>query len=213
MTESPLVKPREARQGLRFGPIGSNAVHLCVDMQRLFGRGAPWEVLWTEQVLPIIATLCEHAPERCFFTRFIPPQSAEDALGSWQRYYRKWEAVTLDHLDPAFLDLSPDLARFVPPGRVIDKQVYSPWSNPILEKSLRGSRVDTLLISGGETDICVLATALGAIDRGYRVILVADGVCSSRDDSHDALKELFLERFDMQAELACCAEIRESWPR
>lgn len=197
--------------GLRFGPVGANAVHLCTDMQRLFGPGSPWAVPWAERVLPAIAMLCQYAPARSFFTRFLPPRRAEDATGSWQRYYRKWEEVTLENLAPAYLELVPELARFVPPGRIFDKRVYSPWSNPALEASLRQGAVDTLLISGGETDICVLATVLGAIDRGYRVILVEDGVCSSRDDTHDALKDLFLQRFDMQAELASSAEIIESW--
>lgn len=180
-------------------------------MQRLFGPGAPWTVAWAERMLPVIATLSQHAPARSFYTRFIPPQRVEDATGCWRRYYRKWEGVTLDRLDPAYLELAPELARFVPPGLIFDKKVYSPWSNPALDGTLRRGGVDTLLISGGETDICVLATVLGAIDRGYRVIVVEDGVCSSRDDTHDALKDLFLQRFDMQAELACSAEIRESW--
>ena len=199
------------QRGLRFGPVGANAVHLCVDMQRLFGPGAPWAVPWAERVLPVIATLCHQTPQRSFFTRFLPPQRAEDATGSWQSYYRKWEEVTLEHLDPAYLELLPELMRFVPPGRIFDKRVYSPWSNPELEARLRRGAVDTLLISGGETDICILATVLGAIDRGYRVILVEDGICSSHDDTHDALKELFLQRFDMQAELVTSAEILESW--
>jgi nicotinamidase-related amidase len=197
--------------GLRFGPVGINAVHLCVDMQRLFTPGAPWVVPWAERVLPAIATLCQQAPARSFFTRFLPPRSFVHATGSWQRYYRKWQDVTLEHLDPAFLELSPSLMRFVPPGRIFDKWVYSPWSNPALEQSLRQGAVDTLLVSGGETDICVLATVLGAIDQGYRVILVEDAICSSNDDTHDALKRLFLQRFDTQVELASCAEIRESW--
>ena len=43
---------------------------------------------------------------------------------------------------------------------------------------LDGSEVDTLVVTGGETDICVLATVLGAVDRGFRVVLVSDAICS-----------------------------------
>jgi nicotinamidase-related amidase len=57
---------------------------------------------------------------------------------------------------------------------------------------LDGSKVDTLVVTGGETDICVLATVLGAVDRGFRMVLVSDAICSSADQTHDALMELYL---------------------
>ena len=40
-----------------------------------------------------------------------------------------------------------------------------------------------LVLSGAETDICVLSTALDAIDFGYRVILVEDVLCSSSESA------------------------------
>jgi nicotinamidase-related amidase len=40
------------------------------------------------------------------------------------------------------------------------------------------SEADGLIISGSETDVCVLATVLAAVDLGYRVIVVRDGVSS-----------------------------------
>jgi nicotinamidase-related amidase len=44
----------------------------------------------------------------------------------------------------------------------------------------------SLVITGSETDVCVLATALDAVDRGYRVILIENAVCCSSDAGHDA---------------------------
>jgi nicotinamidase-related amidase len=64
---------------------------------------------------------------------------------------------------------------------------YSAFSGGQLQKYLQGRQVDTLIISGGETDVCVLATVLAAVDRGYRVIIVEDALCSSSDQTHDAL--------------------------
>jgi nicotinamidase-related amidase len=46
----------------------------------------------------------------------------------------------------------------------------------------------------------VLATVLGAVDNGYRVILVRDGVCSSSDEGHDALLQVYHGRYSEQIE-------------
>lgn len=69
---------------------------------------------------------------------------------------------------------------------MIDKPIYSPWPEGKLQAVLAARRIDTLVVTGGETDVCVLATVLGAIDIGYRVVLVIDALCSSSDATHDA---------------------------
>ena len=76
---------------------------------------------------------------------------------------------------------------------------------------LHPHHVDTLLISGGETDVCVLATVLAAIDFGYRVIIVEDALCSSSDESHDAMIDLYTKRFDIQIEVAQSSDILGRW--
>ena len=32
--------------GLRFGPLGPNVLHLCIDMQTLFAERTDWHVPW-----------------------------------------------------------------------------------------------------------------------------------------------------------------------
>lgn len=199
------------KQGLLHGPLGSGCIHICVDMQRLFAAGSPWAVPWLERIEPTVVRLCEHAPAHTVFTRFLPPASPEDAGGAWRRYYRKWQDVTLDRIGRQAADLVPALARFVPPAHVVGKQVYSPWLTPTLDGLLRKIKAHTLLLTGGETDICVLSTALGAIDRGYRVVLIRDALCSSSDRSHDALMDLCLRRFGTQVEVTLAQEVLESW--
>jgi nicotinamidase-related amidase len=39
-------------------------------------------------------------------------------------------------------------------------------------------------VTGSETDVCESATIMSAVDHGFRVILVRDGVCSSSDEGH-----------------------------
>ncbi|WP_348631613.1 isochorismatase family protein [Mesorhizobium sp. M1C.F.Ca.ET.187.01.1.1] len=55
---------------------------------------------------------------------------------------------------------------FAPPARTFDKTVYSPWFGGQLARTLIREEVDTVIISGGEADMCVLATVMGAIDLG-----------------------------------------------
>lgn len=72
-----------AAEGLRHGSLGESCIHLCVDMQRLFGPGYPWAVPWLERVLPLVEELCELHPERTVFTRFVPAAKAGQGHGTW----------------------------------------------------------------------------------------------------------------------------------
>jgi hypothetical protein len=58
-----------------------------------------------------------------------------------------------------------------------------------------------LIISGGETDVCVLAAVMDAVDAGYRVVLAEDALCSVSDESHDAMLRQFGARFSPTASL------------
>ncbi len=200
-----------AAQGLIHGPLGESCLHLCVDMQRLFAPGGPWPVPWAEKVLPAIEELVASHPRQTLFTRFVPAARPGEGPGAWARYYRRWSEVTLSNIDPALVDLMPSLARFVPPAKLVDKHVYSPWTEGRLDTMLTGSGIDALVITGGETDVCVLATVLGAIDRGFRVVLVTDAVCSSADQTHDALMELYRSRFSEQVEAVPTEEVLDGW--
>lgn len=196
---------------LRFGPLGDEAAHLCIDMQRLFGAGSPWAIPWIEKVRPVVAHLVAARTERTVFTRFVPPASHAQTGGAWARYYAEWPEMLRERLDPGWLELLPELAGHVPPARVIDKPVYSPWHDGRLHHFLRGAGINTLVMTGGETDICVMATVMGAVDLGYRVVLVSDGVCSSTDTGHDAAMTLFRTRLSQQIETAPFDEILDSW--
>jgi nicotinamidase-related amidase len=138
-------------------PPGSASVHLCVDMQRLFGPSGPWQTPWMERVLPTVVRIVERAPARSIFTRFIPPARPEDAIGRWRAYYKKWQDVTRLSLDLSMLDLMPALQRYVPPAKILDKQVYSAFANGILHRELQRAGISTLIMTGTETDVCVLS--------------------------------------------------------
>jgi Isochorismatase family len=57
----------------------------------------------------------------------------------------------------------------------------------------------------------VLASVLGAVDFGYRVMLATDAFCSSSDPTHDALLTLYRQRFSEQIETADTGTILADW--
>lgn len=189
----------------------AQAVHLCVDMQRLFSEDGPWPTPWMARVLPNCRALVESAPERTIFTRFIPPRSPGEAQGAWRSYYRRWREVTRERLDPRLIELMPELGRHVPPAAIVDKPVYSAFAGGRLSALLAERGADTLIVSGAETDVCVLSTILGAIDRGYYVVVVRDAVCSSSDAGHDALVSMFERRLGLQLAIADTETVLGAW--
>jgi nicotinamidase-related amidase len=129
----------------------------------------------------------------------------------WRAYYAKWPHVTQQTMDRDLLRLVPELESFAPPAHIVDKPVYSAFATGALRAYLQDKDLDTLLVTGSETDVCVLATVLDAVDYGYRVIVVKDGLCSSSDAAHEASLHLYSQRFDIQIELAEASEVLETW--
>jgi nicotinamidase-related amidase len=188
------------------------AVHLSIDMQLLFGEpDSPWCVPWFSRVLPQVAALAQRHPARTVFSRFIPPRVPEEMPGMWRPYFRRWQAMTRQNLDERLLELAPPLSALVPPAHLCDKAVYSAFGNPRLAAWLKSQKVDTLIVSGGETDVCVLATVLSAIDLGYRIVLATDALCSADDRTHDALMLLYHQRFSEQLLTATTEAVLREW--
>lgn len=200
-----------AALGLAHGPPGPRAVHLAVDMQRLFAPDGPWPTPWMERVLPRVAVLAAHRPAATIFTRFVPPADPESVPGTWRRLYARWPEVARAARDPALLALADPLGEFVPPAEMVDKPTYSAFATGALPARLAERGADTLIVSGAETDVCVVATVFGAVDRGYRVILAADALCSSSDMGHDALMAFYRRRLGQQIEVATTEEVMAAW--
>ena len=196
---------------LRFGPLSQGTVHVCIDMQTLFAERTDWHVPWLERVLPAVTKLAEASRERTIFTRFMPPNKPDEAIGAWRRYYERWRHMTCDQINPRLIELVPPLAALVPPAVVIDKAYYSPFKEAAFLHALRRLQADTLVITGAETDVCVLAAVMDAVDEGYRVILAEDALCSVSDESHDAMLRHFSSRFSQQIEVASTNEILAAW--
>lgn len=194
-----------------FPLVADSVLHLCVDMQRLFAEGTAWQVPWLPRVLPAIIEIAGRHAVRTVFSRFVPPASQEAAEGAWRDYYKHWPQMTREVLDPGLLELVEPLARFVPPARVVDKPANSVFSRAGFAAALKRRRVTTLVVTGGETDVCVLATVMQAIDLGFRIVLPTDALCSTSDGAHDALVDLFRDRFSSQVEATTTEELLHRW--
>jgi nicotinamidase-related amidase len=194
----------------RTEPI-TDAVHLSIDMQNIFAPGGVWETPWMERVLPLIVEIAGRHRARTVFTRFITPLHPEHRPGRWRRYFSRWQCATRAKLPSSELDLVPALQRFVPPARILDKPAYSAFAESALASFLSEKGVSTLVITGAETDVCVLATVLDAVDLGFRVVIVEDALCSSSDAGHDALMTLYRNRFSEQIELIRAEALPGFW--
>jgi len=201
----------EMASSLPYGPLTDSAAHLCIDMQRMFAEPTPWHVPWMKRVSPTILRIARAYPSRTVFTRFMPPVRATEAAGTWRRYYERWSEFTREQLAPEFLALLPELVELVPPAVVFDKCFYSPFTELQFHPFLQARHIDTLVVTGGETDVCVLATVLDAIDLGYWVFVASDALCSVSDQAHENLLQHYSERFQQQIEVASSDAILEAW--
>ena len=194
-------------------PLGPHAVHIVVDMQRVFAEPTAWHVPSLPTIIDPIVALTRRHSAHTIFTRFMTPRHLADATGSWRRYYERWPMVLQDSMDAALLDLVGPLAGFVPPAEVCDKTTFSSMQSAALVASLDRRRADTLVLTGAETDVCVLATALEAVDRGYRTIVAADAVTSLSTAGHHATLDAVFARLDQQIEIASVDDVLAAWPK
>lgn len=79
-----------------------------------------------------------------------------------------------------------DELRPLPGEIVIDKPGYSAFAHTALAALLTTRGIESLLICGITTEVCVSSTLRAAIDRGYRCHTVADACASSDPELHAA---------------------------
>lgn len=197
---------------MAIAALGPGTLHVVVDMQRIFAEATDWRVPTIPEVMEPIVTLVQAHPPDTIFTRFMTPPTIEQASGDWQRFYGRWRSVVGDRMDAAMLDVMEPLRRFAPPAEVCDKTTYSAFASAAFVELLTKRRTHTLVLSGVETDVCVLATAIDAVDRGLHVVLAADAITSWSLAGHRAALEAIYPRLDQQIDIATTAAILAAWP-
>jgi nicotinamidase-related amidase len=156
----------------------------------------------TETVVPNVARLLEAfraAGRRVVFTRHGPllPDGSDmaarrrrrdaDALARTRRP-ALWSRGTFEHEVVAALEPAED-------ELVIDKNTSSAFNSTGIESLLRNMAVETLVVVGMATDMCVETTARDAADRGFNVILVEDATATFFEHHHRAALSGFARVF------------------
>ena len=106
-----------------------------------------------------------------------------------------------------WLALHPNLQKFAKSENTFDKTTYDAFASGSFRSSIDRANPSALIFSGIETDVCVLATVLTAVDFGIRTIIAKDAVTSSDLNSHNACFEFLFPRYSQQIEIATVAEI------
>jgi nicotinamidase-related amidase len=74
--------------------------------------------------------------------------------------------------------LHPALVEPVAGAPVLQKEVFGLADDPRVGPAVAATGRGTVVLTGLETDVCVAQSALGLLDRGSRVVVVADAVAS-----------------------------------
>ncbi|MGX1060176.1 nicotinamidase-related amidase [Bradyrhizobium japonicum] len=180
---------------LRYGPVGAEAIHLSVDMQRMFAEDTEWKMPWLPRVLPNVVAITATHPERTVFTRFFPARAPGHGVGMWRRYYERWSSMTIDELGGDMVDLVPSLASFAPPARTSTSTCIRRGPVATCTRSCQ-ARASTLWSSRAtrRTSACwppCWARSTGA----SRVVLVTDAICGSADETHDSMMTIYMNPF------------------
>jgi nicotinamidase-related amidase len=156
----------------------------------------------TETVVPNARRLLESfraAGRRIVFTRHGPLLAdGSDMIARRRRRDRDalastgapalWHRGTFEH------DVVAALAP-APGELVLDKNTSSAFNSTGIEWLLRNMDVDTLVLVGMATDMCVETTARDAADRGFNVIVVEDATATFFEHHHRAALSAFARVF------------------
>lgn len=78
------------------------------------------------------------------------------------------------------------------PGEpVVSKFSAGTFATTGLEQRLRHQGVDSVVVTGVSSDVCVSTTAREAADRGFRTVIVSDGCTTLSEQMHHASLETF----------------------
>ncbi|MCJ2183789.1 cysteine hydrolase [Novosphingobium sp. 1949] len=167
---------------------------VVIDMQRAFvGEGEVYGKASSRATIPAINALCaafRRAAMPVLWTRQSVSEAPPLAMPAWQ--YDRSDPVTaraIAALAPGAPTHALDPAMNWRCGEpLLNKYRYGAFSCPAgaLAHELERRGVDTLVLTGTLTNVCVESTAREANMRGFKVIVVADACSAVSDAEHSA---------------------------
>jgi nicotinamidase-related amidase len=170
---------------------------VVVDMQNDFVRaGAPLEVPDARATIPAnqrLLTWFRSAGRPVVFTKFIAgpertlmwnwsPMIAPPTCCCWPGVARSYDDARGELECTAVVD---ELAPLLDEPQ-LEKYGYSAFHRTALTDVLRARAVDTIVVTGTVTQICVEDTARGAFHEGFQTVVVSDAVSSFDPELHRA---------------------------
>jgi len=157
-----------------FLPGGALAVEGGDEVVPVLNRYAE---LFASHILPVVATKDWHPETHCSFN---------DHGGPWPRHCI---AGTRGASFSPQLQL-PEKAKVIAKATRIDRDAYSGFEGTELDEWLSKRSVKRLFIGGLATDYCVLNTVRDALNAGYEVMLLLDGIRAVNVHSGDGEKAI-----------------------
>jgi ureidoacrylate peracid hydrolase len=141
--------------------------------------------------LPIFFAKGNHRPDSA--TTALILTDTNNSLTPWPNgevTKTKMHVIAGDKSSDVLADLEPQ-----PDDYYIVKYRWSAFFQTYLDLALRTRGIDTIIISGGSTDVGVTSTLYSGRDLDYNMIVVSDACGTSHDQhAHDTLMELILPR-------------------
>ena len=179
---------------------GLSKVLLVVDAQEVFLRVSDWHIPSFSGIIENISELANFFGASTLFSKHVPPSTS--AKGTWNDFYKNWNYIGSD---PTIWEIATPLKGL---NRMeFAKATYSCFGSPEFLEITRNT--SHLVIAGVETDCCVMATVLDAIDLGISITVVTDAITSPSKIAHDGALEFF-KRVPLQVLTATTEEILRS---
>ena len=87
--------------------------------------------------------------------------------------------------------VSDEVAELLPPGmKIYNKMIFGLAAQPDILETVQGTGRKTAVLIGYETDVCITHSALGLMDLGYKVAVVADATGSPGDAHRIGLERI-----------------------
>lgn len=141
--------------------------------------------------LPVFFAKGNHRPDNA--TTALLLTDTNNSLTPWPNgevTKTKMHVIAGDKSSDVLADLEPN-----PDDYYIVKYRWSAFFQTYLDLALRTRGIDTLIVSGGSTDVGVTSTLFSARDLDYNTIVVSDACGTSHDQrAHDMLMELVFPR-------------------